>query len=208
VEDALLWVRQALALSSAQLTQCGNGSLERRPHDVVATSWGGLAALASLCTDNAAPWASVGSLHLVAPGIFTSRGLLGRIASKALFDTLRGRGAFSGKFDLAIRPADFVASDELLAWVANDPARNQFVSARFLRTTAGLKKLVRERVGVSLSIPVYLHLPESDPVINLGRTEEFLGPVVRQVFRYPSAVHALVLQHPELLSRNIAAVVA
>lgn len=208
MDDALLWVRQALCASSVRAARGVNVLADRRSHDVVATSWGGLAALASILADKTAPWTSVDSLHLVAPGIFTSRNLIGRIAGRALLDTLRGRGFIAGKFDLALRPADFVDGEELQQWVATDPARNQHVSARFLLTTAALKRLVRNHLDAAPPVPVYLHLPEFDPVINVGRTGEFLAPVVKRVFRYPSTAHALVLQHPDLLRRNIAGVVA
>jgi pimeloyl-ACP methyl ester carboxylesterase len=204
VDEAFLWVRQAIAPRRSFPANSSASGLSA--HDVVAVSWGGLAALASLIADSDAMWSQVDTLHLVAPGIFTSSGVAGRMALGFLMDSLRGRGLLNGRIPLALHPADFVSSEALIRWVATDPARNLHVSVRFLMTTFAMKRMLKNKVPEKLRARVYLHVPQRDPVINVVQTETSLASLVSGVFRYPSTVHALALEHPQLLSRNMAKV--
>ncbi len=177
--------------------------------DVLATSWGALAALAYFFNGPIEAWRQVESLHLVAPGIFPHYKLQRRILWRAVADSFTGGGIFSGRLPLTLLPSDFSEQQEIISWIASDTRRNSHVSFDFLKVTAAYQKIVRQQIiPGSLTLDssntrpaVFFHLPDEDPVIDLPRTEALLHRGGANVFRYPSRGHGLLLQHPELLAK-------
>ena len=196
-EAAFTWIASGLK----------KAELEDSQIDVVATSWGGLAALAYFLDGDLNRWNKIASLHLVGPSVFSHKKLVARILWRVCTDFLRGGGFLSGRIGLTLRPDDFSQQAPIIDWIAADPLRNREVSPRFLRVTSDFQNLVRK--GLTLKVfagkRVYLHVPAEDPVIDLGKTEALMRRGGAQIIRYPSRRHGLVLDFPEFLVEAMAA---
>ena len=209
MEAAFAWIGKSFDQARPnKLTTMGDASRV----DVVATSWGALAALAFLFDGPREAWRNIDTLHLVAPGIFPHKRLQCRIFWRGVAESFFGGGFISGRVPLDLNPDDFAEEPEINSWIAADPLRNREVSWAFLRVTAALQRIVRKKIADgavgqsagSLGPAVFFHLPTKDPVIDLRRTTKLLCRGNAIIMQYPSRQHGLVLQHPELLSAAIA----
>lgn len=196
-EAAFTWIASGLK----------KAELEDSQIDVVATSWGGLAALAYFLDGDLKGWNKIASLHLVTPSVYSHKKFLARILWRACTDFLRGGGILSGRVGLTLTADDFSQQAPIIDWIAADPLRNREVSPRFLRVTSDFQNLVRKGLTpkVFAGKQVYLHVPAEDPVIDLGKTEALMLRGGAQIIHYPSRRHGLVLDHPEYLVEAMAA---
>lgn len=209
MESGFAWIEGCLDRARSKKEA---GSENSSKIDVVATSWGALAALAFFFDGPAESWRQVESLHLVAPGIFPHKKLQRRILWRALVESFAGGGFISGRLPLTLLPSDFSEQPEIISWLTADTLRNGHVSLDFLKVTAGFQNIVRKRFIPGSLKPdptdtrpeVSFHVPVEDPVIDLPRTDALLRQADANIIHYPSRRHGLLLQHPDLLARAIA----
>jgi len=217
MDSGFSWIQACLerARSSGDAGSEPLSRIDRRSDskiDVVATSWGALAALAFFFDGPVESWRQVESLHLVAPGIFPHKKLQRRILWRTVADSFTGGGFISGRLPLTLVPSDFSEQPEIISWIAADALRNAHVSLDFLKVTAAFQKIVRNRVIPGSLVPdstnarpiVSFHVPSEDPVIDLPRTKSLIQQSGADIIHYDSRRHGLLLQHPDLLAKAMA----
>ncbi|MGD8452684.1 MAG: alpha/beta fold hydrolase [Phycisphaerae bacterium] len=146
---------------------------------VVGVSWGGKPAVA---------WAlrqpeRVAGLLLIAPGLFPAVDLGSWAKCRVGLSLLRGGG---GLFDIPLNdPALFTANPLGRQFIADDPAKIERVTARFLYFSRQLDRELRRTATATLAVPTTLLLAERDAIIRNEPTEAWL----RRISRDPPQVH-------------------
>lgn len=155
---------------------------------VVGVSWGGklAVALASRCPRQ------VGSLSLVAPGLFPRVDLTGAEKFRVALSLMHGR---ERPFEIPINaPRMFTTNPDRLRYLEADRLKLREVSAAFLLASRRLDRVVRKFRHSDWAGPVHLILAGRDQIVDNARTRAWFHAVScpdRRLTQYAEAEHTI-----------------